>query len=194
MRATRSDDTILNDVFIPDRYIGRVLPGGSVDAFVLGIFAWALLNFGNIYYAIALRARDLAVASVKKKKALAVTRTMAYHPEIQHTIAEMQLEIESVGPHLDQIARDWSAGVDHGMEWPSKIVAAKYHAVESAKRVVDMALDTSGGAGMYKANELERLYRDVRAGGFHPANSALVHEIVGKTALGIDMGEQPRWG
>ena len=55
-------------------------------------------------------------------------------------IAEMQLEIESIGPHLDQIARDWSAGVDHGMEWPAKIVAAKYHAVESAKRVVDMAL------------------------------------------------------
>ena len=30
----------------------------------------------------------------------------------------------------------------------------------------------SGGTGMYKRNELERLYRDVRCGGFHPANSA----------------------
>ena len=49
-------------------------------------------------------------------------------------------------------------------------------------------------AGMFKRNELERLYRDVRCGGFHPANSALVHEIVGKTTLGIDLGEQPRWG
>ena len=65
---------------------------------------------------------------------------------------------------------------------------------ESAKRVVDLAMDISGGAGMFKGNELERLYRDVRAGGFHPANSALVHEIVGKTTLGIDLGEQPRWG
>ena len=37
---------------------------------------------------------------------------------------------------------------------------------------------------MFKSNELERLYRDVRCGGFHPANSPLVHEIVGKTALG----------
>src|SRR5579859_6125991 len=40
--------------------------------------------------------------------------------------------------------------------------------------------------------ELERLYRDVRCGGFHPANSALVHEIGGKTTLGI-LGEEPRW-
>ena len=27
-----------------------------------------------------------------------------------------------------------------------------------------------------------------------PANAMLVHEIVAKTALGIDLGEQPRWG
>ena len=40
----------------------------------------------------------------------------------------------------------------------------KYHVVEGAKRVVDIAMDMSGGAGMYKTNELERLYRDVRAG------------------------------
>ena len=51
-----------------------------------------------------------------------------------------------------------------------------------------------GGAGMFRGNELERLFRDARCGRFHPANSALVHEIVGKTALGIDLGEQPRCG
>ncbi len=55
-------------------------------------------------------------------------------------------------------------------------------------------MEVSGGAGMVTANELERLYRDVRRGRFHPASSALVHEIVGKTTLGIDLGEQPRWG
>ena len=47
---------------------------------------------------------------------------------------------------------------------------------------------------MFKANRLERLFRDARYGRFHPANSALVHEIVGKTALGIDFSERPRWG
>ena len=194
MRATRSDDTILNGVFVPDRYIARRVPAGGLDPFIGALFAWALLNFGNVYYAIALRARDLAVASVRKKTSLAVSRTMAYHPGIQHQAAEMTLEIDAVGPHLDRIAEDWSTGVDHGAEWPSKIVSAKYHAVESAKRVVDLAMDISGGAGMFKGNELERLYRDVRCGGFHPASSALVHEIVGKTTLGIDLGEQPRWG
>jgi alkylation response protein AidB-like acyl-CoA dehydrogenase len=64
----------------------------------------------------------------------------------------------------------------------------------SSWQVVDRAMDLSGGTGMFKANRLERLFRDARYGRFHPANSALVHEIVGKTALGIDFSERPRWG
>jgi hypothetical protein len=29
---------------------------------------------------------------------------------------------------------------------------------------------------------------------FHPTNTFPVHDIVAKPALGIDLGEQPRWG
>src|SRR3712207_1058824 len=101
MRATRSDDTVLNGVFVPDKYIARRVPAGGLDPFIGALFAWALLNFGNVYYAIALRARDLAVASARKKTSLAVSRTMAYHPEVQHQAAEMTLAIDAVGPHLE---------------------------------------------------------------------------------------------
>jgi alkylation response protein AidB-like acyl-CoA dehydrogenase len=57
---------------------------------------------------------------------------------------------------------------------------------------VDIALDVVGGAAMFRGNELERLYRDVRCGGFHPGNDARTHEVVGKAALGI-LTELPRW-
>src|SRR5215468_8261203 len=73
-------------------------------------------------------------------------------------------------------------------------LAYRAPATALATNVVDLAMSVSGGGGMFKVNELERLYRDARCGGFHPANSILVHEIVGKTVLGIDLGEQPRWG
>ena len=194
MRATRSDDTILDGAFVPDTYIARVLPAGTADLFVLAIFGWAEPTFGSIYLGLAERARDLAIAGVKKRTALALTRSMAYHPEVQHCFSEMQLALESAGAQVDRVAEDWSKGVDHGAQWAMKLVAAKHNAVEAAKKVVDLAMAVSGGAGMFKSNELERLYRDARCGGFHPANSLLVHEIVGKTVLGIDLGEQPRWG
>jgi alkylation response protein AidB-like acyl-CoA dehydrogenase len=194
MRATRSDDTLLEGAFVPDKYIARTVPAGGADAFVLGIFAWALLGFANIYYGVAQRAIDLALPGIKAKTSLGLSRSMAYHPEIQHTVAEMMLAFDPIGPHIDKIAEDWSNGVDHGGAWPAKIVSAKYHAVEACWRIVDKAMEVSGGAGMFRANELERLFRDARCGRFHPANTFLTHEIVAKTALGVDLGEQPRWG
>ena len=194
MRATKSDDVVLHGAFVPDKYIARVVPAGQVDPFVLGIFAWGLTGFANIYCGMARRAIDLAVAGIKKKTSLAVSRSMAYHPEIQHAIAEMALSLDPIEPHLEKLAEDWSAGVDHGANWPAKIVSAKYHAVEACWRIVDRAMEVSGGAGMFRSNELERLFRDARCGRFHPANTFLTHEIVGKTTLGIDLGEQPRWG
>lgn len=194
MRATRSDDVVLEGTFVPDKYVARIVPAGGADLFVLAIFAQALIGFGNIYYAVAQRALELAAMAVKGKKSAAVSRTMAYHPEVQHAVAQMALALDPVGPHLEQVARDWSEGVDHGAAWPSKIVSAKHHAVEACWKIVDTAMELSGGAGMFRGNELERLFRDARCGRFHPANSALVHEIVAKTALGIDLSEQPRWG
>jgi alkylation response protein AidB-like acyl-CoA dehydrogenase len=194
MRATRSDDVILEGAFVPDRYIARIVPAGTADAFVLGVFGWALMGFANVYHAVARRAIDLALPAIKSKTALAVSRTMAYHPEIQHMVAQMMLAYDPIGPHIEQVAEDWSNGVDHGAAWPAKIVSAKHHAVEAAWKIVDLAMEVSGGAGMFRSNELERLFRDARCGRFHPANTFLTHEIVAKTALGIDLGEHPRWG
>ena len=47
MRATRSDDTILDGAFVPDSTSRAVLPAGGADLFILGVFAWALPNFGE---------------------------------------------------------------------------------------------------------------------------------------------------
>jgi alkylation response protein AidB-like acyl-CoA dehydrogenase len=196
MRATRSEDTILDGVFVPDRFIGRVVPAGAagIDPFVLGVFAWALIGFGNVYYGLARRAFDLTIGSVPRKTSLALSRSMAYHPGVQHQVAEMAIALEAVGPHLDRIADEWTAGVSHGAMWPAKIFAAKYHAVESSWRVVDTALDLAGGFGIFRRGGIERLFRDGRLGRIHPANWMLTHEIVGKSFLGISPDESPRWG
>jgi alkylation response protein AidB-like acyl-CoA dehydrogenase len=196
MRATRSDDTILEGAFVPDRYVARVVSAGAagIDPFVLSVFAWALMGFGNVYYGLARRALDKTIAAAKSKQSVALTRSLAYHPEVQHAIADMVIELESIGPHLDRIAEDWSNGVDHGAEWPAKIFSAKYHAVEGSWRIVDQGLDVAGGGGIFRSAGYECLLRDARLGRIHPANAFLTHEVVAKTALGISLDEQPRWG
>jgi alkylation response protein AidB-like acyl-CoA dehydrogenase len=196
MRATKSEDTILDGAFVPDKYIGRVVKAGAagVDPFILSIFAWAPIGMANVYYGLARRALEITVESVKRKTSVAMSRPMAYHAEVQHGIAEMVLDFEAIGPQLDRVADDWVKGVDYGAGWVIKLLGTKYRATEAAWRIVDRALDLSGGFGIFNASGLERLFRDARLGRIHPGNSAVTHEFVAKVTLGLDLDERPRWG
>jgi alkylation response protein AidB-like acyl-CoA dehydrogenase len=196
MRATASHDTILDRVLIPDDDVVMVsAPGfGGAGPFHVALFAWALLGFGGIYLGLAKRAFDEVVTTLPRRTSVALTRSMAYHPEVQHAVAEMRIALESAEAYLDRTVDDWSSGVDHGGVWPLKIVACKHEVVERAWSVVDKALDVSGGAGIFTRNRLEQLVRDGRLGRIHPANPMLTHELVGKLSLGINPDEQPRWG
>jgi alkylation response protein AidB-like acyl-CoA dehydrogenase len=145
-RATRSDDTVLEGCFVSDRYIARVVPAGAagIDQFVISLFAWALLGFANVYAGLAQRALDFTIDNVKQKSSIGLSRSMAYHAEVQHEIAEMAIELEGITPHLDRVAEDWANGADYGAMWGARIVAAKYHAVTSAWKAVDKGMDVNG--------------------------------------------------
>jgi alkylation response protein AidB-like acyl-CoA dehydrogenase len=194
MRPTQSHDTVLDGVFVPDSRVGCVAPAGDgTDPFLVAMTMWALPLIATVYVGIAERALELAVSSARKKTSIAIERgSYAYHPMIQHQIAEMYLELDAATATVDQFVSDWVAGADHADAWVPKVYSMKWRAVEAAKRVVDVALDVSGGGGMFRGNELERLYRDVRCGGFHPGNDAITHEMVGKALLGV-IADQPRW-
>lgn len=194
MRPTQSHDTVLDAVFVPDSRIARVVPAGDgSDIFLVAMAIWPLALIASVYLGIADRALELATSHARTKQSMAIERgAYAYNPFVQHQIAEMYLELDSASATLERFVDDWVAGVEHGDAWVPKVYSMKWRAVEAAKRVVDTALDVVGGAGMFRGNELERLYRDVRCGGFHPGNDALTHELVGKAVLGV-LGEQPRW-
>jgi alkylation response protein AidB-like acyl-CoA dehydrogenase len=194
MRATQSHDTRLNGVFVPDHRISAVSPAGSLtDPWGFMVTLWPLTLIANVYVGIAERAFELALAAVRKKTSIGLDRgSLAYHPMLQHRVSEMYLELDAMRATVDRLATDFVTGADHGERWAMQILSAKWRAVEGAKKVVDVAVDVAGGQAMFRASELERLYRDVRAGGFHPGTHAFTHEMVGKTALGV-AADQPRW-
>ena len=124
-----------------------------------------------MYYGLALRIREVLVEQLKTKTSIALTRPMTYHPEIQHGIAEITMDLEAMGPHVEAIASDWAEG-RVGPDWFMRLVAMKHKVVEAAFRIADRALDMSGGFGMFKKSELERLFRDCRAGTLPPGQPA----------------------
>ena len=195
MRATQSQDTILDGAFVPDELCPVVCPVGFAGAgpFHLSIFAWALLGFASVYYGAAKRAFDMTVERMPQRTSVALTNSMAHHPEVQHNVAEMRMDLDASEALLDRTTADWANGVEHA-DWPVRLVGTRYTVNLNAYKIVDRALDLSGGAAAFKRSRLEQLYRDIRMGRFHPGNTLLAHELIGKLCLGVNPDDPQRWG
>jgi alkylation response protein AidB-like acyl-CoA dehydrogenase len=205
MRATRSYDTVLEGAFVPLERIPRIVPSGAagMDIFLLGMYAWALSGFANVYFGVAKRAFELAVESIQNKKSIAVgSGSYAHHPGYQLALADLAILCNAIEPHIDSVADGYAESVrdaaNWGPEvaprWAERIVSLKKMTTEQSFQVVDGAVEIVGGYGVSRHSELERLFRDSRMGRIHPANSFMTREFVSKIVLGLDFDAQPRWG
>jgi alkylation response protein AidB-like acyl-CoA dehydrogenase len=70
MRATQSQDTLLDKAFVPDENVAVVCPAGfaGFGQFHVTVFAWALLGFSAVYLGAAKRALDLTVEQMPKRQ------------------------------------------------------------------------------------------------------------------------------
>ncbi len=85
-------------------------------------------------------------------------------------------------------------GQHHSVEGIGRVLLPKYVATNTAIDVVNKAMQIVGGVSIFRRTPLERYYRDVRAGTFHPLGNDQTRELVGKLALGVPPMEEPRWG
>jgi alkylation response protein AidB-like acyl-CoA dehydrogenase len=195
MRATQSHDTMLHEAFVPDALVPLVCPAGFAGAgpFQVSVFAWALMGFSSVYLGAARRAFDMTIDRMPQRTSVALTRSMAHHPEVQHNVAEMRMDYDVAEALLERTTSDWANGVAHA-DWPVRLIGTRQTVINRSHDIVDRAMDLSGGAAAFKRNRLEQIFRDVRMGRFHPGNALLAHELIGKLCLGLNPDDPQRWG
>lgn len=184
MRSTASNSTELKDVFVPESSVILQRPvftrGGVTDTFLRAPF-----TIGSVYIGIASAARNFVVDFMRERPRFPLKKPMSHLPSVYNKVGEMDLLIESARAVL------WKAAAEADREaprsWARKSVAARMVAMENSVRVVDLALRAVGGASYFKRLPLERYYRDVRAGLFHPFDSDETLEFLGKSAFGISL-------
>lgn len=190
MRATRSDDFELEDVFVPDEAVFHRYPVGHFDATMLStVWGWAMPTFGAVYLGIGAGALALAREQVLKRR-------RRDDPQVQHLFAEMEVLLETARAVLHRHALELESSplaaelpVQAGM---ARAVLTKYVATNNACAIVDRALHVVGGAGYFRRLPLERMYRDVRAGPVMPYNNLEAQDLFGRTSLGIEIAPEVR--
>lgn len=186
MRATQSSTTHLEGAFAPpDRVLRRLPPGPSADPFIAALFSVFEILLAAVYTGIGRRALELAVANVRRRTSMKNGgRPYADDPDIRWKVADAALAQDGAELQLFALARDVDERVDHGSRLFAQLVGLKVRATESARSVVDLALRVSGGGAYYTGNELNRLYRDVLAGIYHPSDEESAHATVAQSVLG----------
>ncbi|HEY9355484.1 MAG TPA: acyl-CoA dehydrogenase family protein [Arthrobacter sp.] len=186
MRASQSNTTVLDGAEVPADRIFRKLPvGPNADPLIFAIFACFETLLAAVYTGIGERALLLGVEAAKRRTSLKNGgRSYAQDPDIRWKVAEAAMAMDGLYPQLAAVARDVDALVDHGPQWFPRLVGLKVSATETARRVVDQAIRVSGGSSYFRGSELERLYRDVLAGMFHPSDDESAHNTVANAWLG----------
>ncbi|MBE3603566.1 acyl-CoA/acyl-ACP dehydrogenase [bacterium] len=182
MRATESRSAELKDAFVPEDAVVLTRPV-SRSGKITRVFAKAPFTIGAPYIGIAVAARDFVVDFMRDRPRFPLPHPMSHLPSVYNKVGEMDLLIETARAVMWKAAAEVRA--DDSRSWARKAVAARMVAVENSVRVVDLALRAVGGASYFKRLPLERYYRDVRAGLYHPFDSDESLEFLGKSAFGL---------
>lgn len=193
MRATASHDMVIKDCWVPAQANVGMRQPGDTDVGANVILIWFCSSVASVYLGIATAARDFAVEWAKTRKPVLFERPISHFPGVQFHVADMEIELAAARALVRQTAREWMDGGLRGREDLARIILPKYHATNAAVRIVDQAMTVVGAPGIFRRHPLQRFYRDVRPGTFHPMTNDVAKELIGKTALGIPMESQPRW-
>ena len=184
MRATASRSSELKDAFVPSDAV-VLTRGVSKSGRVTKVFAKAPFAIGAVYIGIAQAARDFVVDFMRDRPRFPLKHPMSHLPSVYNKVGEIDLLIETARAMM------WKAGaemnLDEPVSWSRKAIAARMVAIENSVKVVDLALRAVGGASYFKRLPLERYYRDIRAGLYHPFDSDESLEFLGKSAFGLPL-------
>jgi alkylation response protein AidB-like acyl-CoA dehydrogenase len=189
MRSTASRSSELKDASIADYdVVSRYRAGRTVR--VTKWFAKAPFSIGAPYIGIAVAARNFVVDFMRDRPRFPHKDPMSHLPSVYNKVGEMDMLIEGARAAMWKAAGELD--LDESENWSRKAVAARMIAIENSVRVVDLAMRAVGGSSYFKRLPLERLFRDVRAGLYHPFDSDESIELLGKTAFGLPWMVWPR--
>ncbi|HEU4958666.1 MAG TPA: acyl-CoA dehydrogenase family protein, partial [Sphingomicrobium sp.] len=177
MRGTGSDDVVFDGLFIPDAAVAGKRPQGKWHMLfhIISMIAFALIY--SAYRGIAEGARDRALELAKKRPQDAL---------LAQNVGEMEnalLSAQLAHRRMIEIAETGAPGPLA----TSEAMQCRTLVGQAAIDTVAKAMEVAGGAAFYRKTGLERAFRDVQAGRFHPLQEKPQLDLTGRVALGWDI-------
>jgi acyl-CoA dehydrogenase len=177
MRGTGSVDIELAEVFVAADTVTVRRPAGKWHE---SIHLTTKIAFPLIY------AVYLGIAEAARQRALDLVARRKRGCEIEATVGEMETELAAAQVAFAEMIRLSEQG-EVGAETSSRIMICRTLVARASIRTVEKAMEAAGGAGFYRQQGLERMFRDVQAARYHPLQEKPQARLAAQVALGLDL-------
>ncbi|MGE3830115.1 MAG: acyl-CoA dehydrogenase family protein, partial [Parvibaculaceae bacterium] len=175
MRGSGSHDVMIDGHIVPDAAIAVKRKAGEWHPLFQVISTIAFPLIYSVYLGVAEAARDIALDLARKRRA---------DSHVAGLIGQMETALRTAqiaqAYMLDVVDRNApSAATVNDVMIGRQIVGT------NAIRAVELAMEAAGGAGFYRAQGLERRFRDIQGARYHPLQAGPQAQYAGAMALGL---------
>lgn len=175
MRGTGSHDVQIDGHVVPEAAVALKRKSGEWHMLfhIIATIAFPLVY--SAYLGVAESARDIAIGLAKRRTPSRHTIDLAGRMDTELTAARLAHESMLAAIRLNAPSPTSVNQVMIGRQLVAR------HAIAA----VEYAMEVAGGAGFYRANGLERRFRDIQAARYHPLQAGPQAEYTGSIALGL---------
>lgn len=179
MRATASDDLVLDDVVVPLEDIIEAQPASEPLRREEHATAFFFALIGAVYDGVARSARDRLLAFATSHAPASLGAPLSTVPRIQDGIGDIEVRLATNSRLLRSLAEDVDERRPVGMDG----MLVRHVVIENAVAVTSVALELAGNPGLKREFQLERQHRDAITARSHAPQNHMIRAIAGKSAL-----------
>jgi indole-3-acetate monooxygenase len=175
MRGTASHDVIIDGHVVPEAAVALKRKAGEWHPLFQTIATIAFPLIYGVYLGVAESARDIALALAKKRRP---------DRHVVDLVGQMETELRAA-----EMAHSYMLSVVNrnapSAETVNDVMIGRRLVAEHAIRAVELAMEAAGGSGFYRAQGLERRFRDIQGARYHPMQNGQQSEYAGAMAMGM---------
>lgn len=174
MRGTGSNDVVIDSLFIPDANVAFSRKAGEWHPVFQIIATIAFPLIYAVYLGVAESARDIAIELATKRHPSDATTSL---------VGRMETSLRAA-----QLAHRWM--IETAMrnapsaESVNEVMIGRALVARHAIETTELAMELAGGAAFFRANGLERRFRDIQGARYHPLQPGAQALYAGAMALG----------
>jgi len=155
--------------------------GGGFDLMLQAVMPWFNLGNAAVSLGLARAALDAAIRHTSGARLEHVGSTLAELPTIRAQLAKAALDLASTRAYVEQAADRLAHPAEDTM---LHVLGVKAAANDAALRVTDVAMRVCGGAAFSEHLQLDRYFRDARAGHVMAPTADVLYDFYGKAITG----------